>query len=113
MENEVIKTREEKDIVICSILTDFTIATEKTIQDIYSDICNKGHNKIIIEFSPKNHITSGGIAILITLISESKKRDQKIGITGLSDHFKKTFNMIGITRYTTIYDSLEEAIQEM
>ena len=86
---------------------------EKTIQDLYTDITEKGYKKILIEFDPGNHITSGGMAILINLLSESQKRNQKVGITGLSDHFKKTFNMIGMTRYTTIYDSKDEALQKM
>ncbi len=113
MGNEVIKLRETNEIIICSVFTDFTIVLEKTIQDIYADICEKGYKKILIEFNPKNHITSGGMAILISLLSEGRKRNQKFGITGISDHFKKTFGMIGITRYMTIYDSTEEAIKQM
>lgn len=113
MRDELIKISKKNGIAICTIMADFTIAMEKTMQDIYAEICEEGYNKILLEFNTKNHITSGGMAILISILSESQKRNQVICITGLSDHFKKTFGMIGITRYTTIYDSVEEAIQKM
>ncbi len=40
----------------------------------------------------------------------SKKRDQVVAITGLSENFKKFFEMVGITKFTKIFDREEEAI---
>ena len=107
------KVRETKGITVISTMTDFTLSMERIMEEVYQDLCNKGCKKILFEFHPDNHITSAGIAILISLIGESMKRDQEIGLTGLSDHFKNIFNLIGITRYSTIYNSLEEALQKM
>lgn len=111
MEHEPILTRIENDVMIISIRTDFTIALEKMIRDVYKNSCEKGFKKIIIEFSPENHITSGGIAILISLFGDSIKRDQRIVITGLSDHLRRTFKMVGITRYIDIYENVKEALE--
>ena len=111
--DEAFRLKEIKGIMIISPQADFTMSMESTMEDIYEDLCEKGYQKILFEFLPQNHITSGGMAILIGLISESRKRNQVIGVTGLSEHFKKTFHMVGITRYTTIYNSMEEALQKM
>lgn len=113
MEIETIKLKESNGIMIFSIMTDFTTAMEKSVQDTYQNFSKRGYKKFLFTFHPTNHITSGGIAILISLLSQSRKRKQQISVAGLSDHFKKTFTMIGISRYTMIYDSTEEAIQKM
>jgi len=41
---------------------------------------------------------SGGIAYLIDIATSAKKANQKIKVTGLSDHFEKIFQMVGLTR---------------
>ncbi|MGA1794556.1 MAG: STAS domain-containing protein [bacterium] len=110
---ETLRVHVIEGVVVISTMTDFTLSMEKVMEDVYEDLCNKGHKKILFEFHPENYITSAGIAILISLISEGMKRDQEIGLTGLSDYFKKIFNLIGITRYTRIYNSLDEALQKM
>jgi len=112
-QEETFKVKEIKDIVVISTMTDFTLSMERIMDDVYQELCEKGYKKILFEFNPENHITSAGIAILISLIDESMKSNQKIGMTGLSGHFKNIFNLIGITRYATIYNSMEQAIQKM
>lgn len=113
MEDGVIKLKEINGIMVISPQIDFTASMERLMDDIYRDVCEKGCKKILFEFLPKNHITSGGMAILFSFIGKSKKKNQEICIAGLSKHFKKTFDMVGITRYTTIYESVEEALQKM
>ena len=54
-----------------------------------------------------------GIAVLIQLLSESKKRNQVVAITGLSENFKKIFEMVGITRFAKIFDHEEDAINSL
>ncbi|MGA1864765.1 MAG: STAS domain-containing protein [bacterium] len=107
------KIKKVNDIVVISTLTDFTLSMERIMEDLYQELCNNGYKKIIFEFNPENHITSAGIAILISLIDEGTKNNQIIGFIGLSSHFKKIFNLIGITRYATIYNSVEQAIHNM
>ena len=113
MLNEAIKIKEVKDVAVISIMTDFTTAIEKVMDDAYRDLSQTGYKKILIEFHQEKHITSGGIAVLIGLLSKSRQMGQKICLTGLSEHFTKTFNMVGINHYTTIYPSPEFALQEM
>jgi anti-anti-sigma factor len=113
MLNDLIKIKEMKDVAVISVMTDFTTAMEKVMDDAYRDLSQNGFKKILIEFHQEKHITSGGIAVLIGLLSKSRQMGQQICLTGLSEHFTKTFNMVGINHYTTIYSSPESAIQEM
>ena len=70
-------------------------------------------NKMILKFHQEAYINSGGIAVLIQLLAETKKHNQQIGITGLSEHFKKIFRMVGITKFAKIYNTREDALEGM
>ena len=112
-QGETFKVKIVNDIIVISTLTDFTLSMERIMEDLYLESCNNGYKKILFEFNPENHITSAGIAILISLIDESMKHNQRIGIIGLSNHFKNIFKLIGITRYAKIFNSEEQAVHKM
>jgi len=109
-----IKIEREKDIAILQIQGDITAQSEPYINDAYKELNEQGFTpKILLHFEEDAYINSGGIAVLIQILAQTRKNDQQIGITGLSEHFKKIFRMVGITKFANIYDSLEEATTSM
>jgi anti-anti-sigma factor len=109
-----IKLDRQNDISIMKIQGDITAQSEPHINEAYKELLEQGPTQIIIiEFEEDAYINSGGIAVLIQILAQTQKNNQQIGITGLSDHFKKIFGMVGITKFASIYDSLEEGFQAM
>ena len=111
--DQVNTTRVEKkgNVACIDIQGDLTAFSEPFLNDAYTKACDCDTNRILFTFDPNAYINSGGIAILIQIIAEAKKRDQQIGITGISDHFKKIFNLVGITKFATIYSTAEEGLK--
>lgn len=105
-----ISLRTADDIVIIDIEGDVTSLSESPLFDVYNEASARGKTKILIHFDERSLINGAGIAVLIQLLSESKKKNQVVAITGLSANFKKVFQMVGITKFATIYDREEEAI---
>ena len=101
------------DITLLDILGDVTILSESFLNDAYADANNRDAGKILLKFEENAYINSGGISVLIQLLAKTKQNNQQIGITGLSDHFKKIFNMVGITKFAKIYHTREEAQEAM
>ena len=65
-------------------------------------------NNILLKFDGRSRINSAGIAIVINLVIESQESDRRVYITGVSKHFRKIFELVGLTKFTTIVDSAEE-----
>jgi anti-anti-sigma factor len=101
------------DFVLFDIKGDVTALSEPFLNDAYKKANDQGISKIILKFKKDAYINSGGIALLIQILAEIKKNDQKTAIAGLSDHFKKIFNMVDITKFAKIYDTVEEALEAM
>jgi anti-anti-sigma factor len=101
------------DVTLLDIRGDVTILSESFLNDAYADANSQGVSKILLKFEENAYINSGGISVLIQLLAQTQKNNQQIGITGLSDHFKKIFNMVGITKFAEIYDTREKALERM
>jgi anti-anti-sigma factor len=110
--NEV-EIEKHGDIILMDIRGDVTAFSEPSLNGAYNSAKESGPSKIILKFEEAAYINSGGIAVLIQVLAQTKRNNQKIGITGLSDHFKKVFSMVGITKFATIYPSLQDALTAM
>ena len=112
-EKNEIRLEQQGEVTFFDIRGDVTILSEPFLNEAYENVNNQDTSKILLEFERSAYINSGGISILIQLLSKTKKNNQEIGITGLSDHFKKIFNMVGITKFAHIYETKEEAVARM
>lgn len=108
--NIEISTAKKGDVSIIYIKGDVTKITGGSIEEAYQEVSDNGAIKILFCFDKEGYISSDGISCLITIASESKKKDQIFRFTGLTDHFKKIFTMIGLTKYAKILSSEEEAL---
>ena len=52
-----------------------------------------------------------GIAILIGIVTVVNRNNQKLAVSGLSQHFQKIFRMVGLAQYADIYQDEDEAIK--
>jgi len=111
MSNDIeVTTRDQDDVAIIDIKGDVTAVTGEAIEEVYQEMSLAGSTKILLVFDKECYINSGGIAILIGIVSESQENKQVIRITGLSEHFHKIFDMVGLSRYTDIFPSEAAAL---
>jgi anti-anti-sigma factor len=102
--------RFERGVTIIDLAGDVTTFAEEAINQAYQDASSDGARNIIFNFRVDDYINSAGIAILIGIVTEARKRDQRLLMTGLSNHFQKIFRMVGLTQYADLYPSLDDAL---
>ena len=100
-------------ITLLEIQGDLTSFSEPFLSEAYQNANSQGAEKILLKIDKEAYINSGGIAALIQILAQGKRNNQNIGITGVSDHFKKIFGMVGITRFADIHETVENALDEM
>ena len=114
MKQEIeIKLEIRNSITIFHMEGDLTAFSEPFLNEAYENADQQGVSKILLEFTPEAYINSGGIALLIQLLAQTTKKNQEVAITGLSSHFQKIFKMVGINKFSKIYKTIEEALQDM
>jgi len=103
-----IKIRKGDELATIEVVGDLTASAERDMDAAYQKACGYDPRNILLKFDGKSRINSAGIAIVINLVIESKESDREIFITGVSKHFQKIFELVGLTKYTTIVESEEE-----
>jgi anti-anti-sigma factor len=106
-----VSTSHRNDIAVISIKGDVTAVTGEVIGNAYQNGSVTNAPKILLQFDKDCYINSGGLASLIDIASEGRKKDQKIHAYGLSDHFQKIFRMVGLTRCIPIFPTEEAAME--
>lgn len=109
----VISVRTLNDVIIMDIEGNVTSLSEPLLVNTYEKASERGATKIVMHFNEHSSINGAGIAILIQLLSKSKKKNQVVTITGLSENFRKVFEMVGITEFAKIFDHEEDAINSL
>ena len=107
-----IKVHEGSNAVTIDIQGDLTASAVRDMDAAYQEACEYNPSNILLKFGGKIHINSTGIAIVINLLIDSQERGCSVFVSGLSRHYRKIFEMSGLTKYTTIIESEDEITGE-
>ena len=111
--NNEIKLEKQGEVTIFDIRGDLTSFSETSLNEAYQKANDQDARRILLKIEGDAYINSGGIALLIQLMAQIKKNHQTVAMAGVSEHFKKIFNMVGITKFAKIYDTMEAALEAM
>ena len=107
------KKKIEDDIVI--IETDGylnNVGGEKISEECYKEIKN-GKKLFLLNLEKSKVVNSIGVSILIEIIEKLEDIGGKLGYYNLAPIVEKTFNIMGLSKYSEIYKTEEEAISDM
>ena len=101
-QNEI-RLEKHEAVTLMDIKGDITAFSEPYLNEAYQKANDQGAGNILLHIDQDAYINSGGIALLIQILAQTQRNNQQIGITGISDHFKKIFKMVGITKFANIW----------
>ena len=107
-----VSTSHRGDVGVINIKGDVTAITGEVIVKAYHNETISNAPRILLHFDKDCYINSGGLACLIDIASEGRKKEQKFSAVGLSEHFKKIFHMVGLTRCISLFDTEESALED-
>ena len=103
-----IKVHEDSDTATIEILGDLTASAMEDMNAAYQKASSNNPSNIVLKFGDRTHINSTGIAIIINLVIDSRERGGKVYLTGVSRHFQKVFQLVGLTKYAEIVESVDD-----
>ena len=108
-----IAVREQGDIIIVD--TDGylnNIGGEIIASECYSQI-EKGKKNFVLNLEKSPVVNSIGVSILIEIIEKLQDVDGSLGYCNLAPIVDKTFSIMGLTKYSTIYTDEADAINSL
>ena len=103
-----IEVHEGSSAVNIDIQGDLAESADKGMDAAFREACGYNPSNILLKFHDRTHINSSGLAIVTNLLIDSREKGCRIFVSGLSRHYRKIFEMSGLTKYTTIVESEDE-----
>jgi len=100
----------DDETVVINLAGDMTATSEAMLKAAYQQASTETTRNIIFNFQPGYYIDSLGVMALIQIVSEARKRKQRLSVSLPDLHSQKIFRMVGLTCYTALYDNLENAL---
>lgn len=101
-------------IPILVVEGDITSESDSDVMKMYSTIKDKHHPaSLIINFEKTNYINSAGIATLINIIQDMGEKNGKVSFVGLSNHFQKVMDIVGISDFVDIVNTNDQALTKI
>ena len=66
--------------------------------------------RILLVFRENDFITSAGLAVLFDLILSAQERGKQVRIAQPAAHFRKVFDIVGLSRDVEIFEGREPAL---
>lgn len=83
------------------------------VHDKVMEEIKNGCNKMIINFSEVNYISSAGLRVLIFATKSFSKSSGSFAVCSLNDNIMKIFEISGLVNLFTIHNDLETGLKAM
>lgn len=104
------RVRRVDQAAIIDLKGDVTNQGQQVIRNAYAEALKSEPTRVFFNLRDTEYINTSGIAVLISLVMEAEKAGRKIGLFGMSAHYKKVFELVRLPLYADLFESETEAL---
>jgi len=102
--------RHQDGLAIVDLPARIDSSAEQTLSDAYAEASQGGTDRVVLNFSGVDFLSSTGIALIVGLLARSRKDGRKISSCGLSDHYREIFEITRLADFMRIYPDERSAL---
>lgn len=91
---------------------DVTAQTRETAYNAYHTLARARVTTIGLNFEESDYLNSAGIGLVIGLVEDATQSGRKVFAYGLSSHYRKLFNMVGLTERIVLVTNEDEMLEQ-
>ena len=98
-----VEVRRREDGAVLELRGTVTRAAKAKMESAYEEAAvHRG--RILLDFGEVEYINSTGIAVIVGLLAMARAEETEVGAYGLSDHYRKVFQITRLSDFMTMYD---------
>ena len=113
MENlKFISFEKKEDICLLHLCTSgyLNLETGEEVSNLCKSQIEKGDTKFLLDLSSTKMVNSIGVSLLIEVIEALEDKDGKLAFCNMVPIVEKTFKIMGLSDYATLFPTQEEAL---
>ena len=112
--SDTIKNVEDRNgVIIISTSGYFNNIAGDAVLDVFTEKMKEGSTNFLIDMADSKVVNSIGVSILIEIIEKLKEVNGVLAFTNLAGIVEKTFNIMGISKYCEVYESVEAGVEKL
>lgn len=96
---------------VLDIQGEVSSAAENAFADAFARAGEPGVRVLILNFAGVGYMNSTGIGLLVTLLIRANRQGQRLIAVGLSDHYRRIFELTRLNEAIRSYGSEVEALE--
>jgi len=85
----------------------------ENISEVCDNLMQKNVKHFLFNLAASRIINSIGISILIEVIEKVRETEGAVGFSNVTPTIAKTFRIMGLLKYSTVYESMEEGLEAL
>ena len=112
--SDSIKNIEDKNgVIVISTSGYFNNVAGEAVLEIFNEKIDSGSKNFLVDMADSKVVNSIGVSILIEIIEKLQGVDGKLAFCNLAGIVEKTFNIMGLTKYCEVYDSIDSGVEKL
>ena len=105
--------REVPPLAVIDLAGEVTTFAADAMKSAYREAAGRTTRGVLLNFKEVEYINSSGISTVIGLLTEARNSDRELLICGLSEHYAKIFDIMGLTDFVSLFESEEAALRSV
>ncbi|MGL1862027.1 MAG: response regulator [Pseudodesulfovibrio sp.] len=101
--------RIEGDVSVIEIAGAINSGSEKSLSEAVATAL-KNNTKLVLALSDNASVNGAGIALMTQSLLKCRKDGVSVSLVGLAENMTSVFDMVGISKIASVYDTLEDAL---
>ena len=98
------------DVLVLSPVDRLDSANARAFEGIVLECIDGGENRVIVDFSRLNFISSSGMRVLLIAAKQLHAKQGKLALCAMPEHIHEVFRISGFDRIIPIRDSRSSAL---
>jgi anti-anti-sigma factor len=98
---------DEAGTAVIELVGDVDRDAEPALDAAYTEV--EGAPEVVLDFSRVSYINSTGIAVIVGLLARARKNQQALVARGLTEHYRRIFEITRLADFMTIVEGEEQA----
>lgn len=108
-----VELRKIDGVAIIELDGDVNVSGEGVMKGAYRSATEDGTRHVLFNLQNAEYINTSGIAVLIGIVMEAQKAEQKVLVYGVTPHYRKIFELVRLPMYVDMFDTEEEALASL
>ena len=106
------RVRERQPVPVIELSGEINSGAEEALNLAFSRASESGPKALLLNFAGVSYMNSTGIALIVGLLAQARKKHIELRVSGLSEHYRHIFSITRLSDFMSIYDDEASAVSD-